>query len=184
MARKLAVLVALSVSVCLVATSAAGAMNLKRLIAPPSACAHQGDSRDRVGVQEQAMFCMTNFARRHAGVAGFRGIRPLDRSAARKSRDILRCDSFSHEACGHAFTYWMQRLGYLASGCWRAGENIALGSGESGTVRSIFVAWMRSPGHRENILGHFRQVGIGLRLGTLAGHRRVHVWTQDFGSHC
>jgi uncharacterized protein YkwD len=182
--RRFAIVLAAAVLAALLLVPAAGAMKVSRLVAPPSVCAHQGDPRDPIGVQERAMLCMTNFARHHAGIARFRGIKPLDRSAARKSRDILRCDSFSHEACGRVFTYWMQRVGYLSSGCWRAGENIAWGSGEYGTVRSIFVAWMHSPGHRENILGHYRQVGTGLRLGTLAGHRRVHVWTQDFGSHC
>ncbi len=130
------------------------------------------------------MLCMTNFARRHVGAAPFSAAAQLGRSASNKSQDILRCDSFSHEACGREFTYWMQRVGYLDSGCWKAGENIAWGTGEYGTVRSIFVAWIHSPGHRENILGQFRQIGIGLQVGTLEGNQDAHVWTQEFGSHC
>ena len=38
------------------------------------------------------------------------------------------------------------------------------------------------PGHRENILGSYGQIGIGLRVGGLDGHGDAHVWTQHFGS--
>ena len=36
-------------------------------------------------------------------------------------------------------------------------------------MRSIFSAWIRSPGHRANILGAFAEIGIGLRVGDLEG---------------
>ena len=54
------------------------------------------------------MRCMTDFARGHAGMAGLDDAGELDRSAGDKSDDILRCDSFSHYACGREFTYWMR----------------------------------------------------------------------------
>jgi uncharacterized protein YkwD len=176
-------LFAIVTAIAVLATPAQG-MDLSRLVAPPSVCSSQGDLRDPEEVQEQAMLCMTNFARRQMGLPGFDLVPALYRAAADRSRDILRCDSFSHEACGREPTYWMQRVGYLDSRCWKAGENIAWGSDEYGTVRSIFVAWLRSPGHRANILGRFREIGIGLRLGTLEGHEGAHVWTQDFGTRC
>jgi uncharacterized protein YkwD len=101
---------------------------------------------------------------------------------AHKSADILACDEFSHEACGREFSYWMQRFGYL-HGCWSAGENIAYGTGPLDSVRSVFVDWMHSSGHRANILGEFREIGIGRRVGTLEENPGAVVWTQDFGSH-
>lgn len=128
------------------------------------------------------MWCMTNFARGQAGMRGLGNAYVLDRSAYDKSGDILRCDSFSHYACGREFTYWMDRTGYTAARSWRAGENLAWGTGSLGTVRSVFRAWLQSPGHRENILGSFREVGIGLRVGSLAGRSQAHVWTQHFGT--
>ena len=51
-------------------------------------------------------------------------------------------------------------------------------------MRSIFRAWIHSPEHRANILGHYTQIGVGLRVGDLGGDQEVHVWTQHFGSHC
>jgi uncharacterized protein YkwD len=160
------------------------ARRLSALVAPTAACPNQNDLGDSTAVQEQAMRCMTNFARRHDGLGQFGNAGALDHSATRKTADILRCDSFSHYACGRQFTYWMRRSGYLASRCWRAGENIAWGTESEGTVRSIFIAWLHSPEHRANLLGHYSQIGIALSVGTLEGHHSAHVWTQDFGSHC
>jgi len=153
-------------------------------LAPLAVCPGQGDLDAHLAVQRRAMHCMTDFARRSAGLGSLRDVRQLDRSASGKTKDILRCDSFSHFACGRDFTYWMRQSGYLAASCWRAGENLAWGTGAAGTVRAIFRAWMHSPGHRRNILGRFSQLGVGLRVGDLDGRNATHVWTQHFGSHC
>ncbi len=165
-------------------SASASARDLSRLIAPKSVCAHQTELSAPAPVQEQAMRCMTNYARQRAGLHRFGNAAKLDRSAEDKASDILRCDSFSHYACGRQFTYWMGRVGYLRARCWRAGENIAWGKGSYGDVRAIFTDWVHSPEHLANILGHYGQIGIGLddgRLGHLSG---VRVWTQHFGSHC
>jgi len=107
---------------------------------------------------------------------------PLARAAEQKSTDIVGCDEFSHEACGRPFTFWDKKYGYL-KGCWKAGENIAWGTGQYSTVGSIFTAWLQSPEHHENILGPYSEIGIGLRVGNLEGNEEAAVWTQDFGSH-
>ena len=78
----------------------------------------------------------------------------------------------------------MQRVGYVPARCWRAGENIAWGTGKLASPRSIFRAWIHSPEHRANILGRYSQIGIGMVVGGLRGQQDVHVWTQHFGSHC
>lgn len=152
-------------------------------IAPTSACPNQTKPGAAIRLQVQAMRCMVNYARERQGKAPLAVAPALDRAARRKSADILRCDAFEHEACGREFTYWMERFGYLDGGCSAAGENIAWGTGALGSVRSIFSAWMRSPGHRANILGAFTDLGVGLRVGNLEGNAGAHVWTQDFGSH-
>jgi uncharacterized protein YkwD len=151
-------------------------------IAPASACPDQTDLSAPAGVQLKAMLCMTNYARRANALKPLTRSRLLVKAAGRKSADILRCDEFSHEACGREFTYWISRFGYT-KGCWSAGENIGYGTGELGGVRSIFIAWMSSPGHRANILDGFREIGIGRRVGSLEGSSGAVVWTQDFGSH-
>ena len=184
MAGKISLAIALLALCAAVLAPSAGAMDLEQLIAPTSVCADQTDAQASADAQEQAMRCMTDYARGHAGMAGLDDAADLDRSARDKSGDILRCDSFSHDACGRGFTYWMERVGYIPAPCWRAGENLAWGAGESGDVRSIFISWIYSSGHRANILGSYSQIGVGLQVGNFDGHPDVSVWTQHFGSHC
>ena len=135
-------------------------------------------------VQEQAMMCLINQVREQYREAPLQPVAQLDESAAEKSADILSCGLFSHEACGREFTYWIRASGYLDAECWRVGENLAWGTGEYGTVESIFHAWMHSETHRENILGNYTQTGIALEVGSLGNLDGVHLWAQHFGSHC
>jgi uncharacterized protein YkwD len=185
MALRVACLLSSVAVLVLGAAIPAAASDLGRLIAPPSVCPGQGDAGAGAASQERTMRCMTNFARRKAHVPRLAQSRQLDRSSRMKSRDIIRCDAFSHYACGRDFTYWFQRVGYLPAACWRAGENIAWGSGSYAGVRAIFSAWIHSPGHRQNILSRdYRQFGVGLEVGGLGRYGRAHVWTQHFGIHC
>jgi uncharacterized protein YkwD len=169
------------------ARRAPASTHLARLIIAPrveTLCPGADDPTAATELQEAAMLCLTNAARQNNGLAPLSGLAKLDRSAGHKSGDILRCDAFSHEACGRDFTYWMERVGYIPARCWRAGENIAWGTGRLGTAASIFSAWMNDPAHRQNILGSYRQIGIGLRVGGLGGRSNAHVWTQQFGTIC
>ncbi len=149
--------------------------------AAAASCAGQGDAAAPAAAQERAMLCLVNRARTQRGLDSLAAPASLARAAARKSADILRCDEFSHEACGREFTYWIERFGY--SGC-REGENIAYGNGSYSTPRAIFDLWMHSSGHRRNILGPYEDIGVGLQVGTLEGNGGAHVWTQEFGSPC
>lgn len=163
--------------------SASGGPAVDRLLAPAATCPHQNHLGVSNKLQLQAMLCLTNFARTHSGLDRINSSTQLVEAAAGKTRDILRCDEFSHEACGREFTYWMEQSGYLAGSCWGAAENIAWGTGMIGTPRAIFRAWLHSSGHRENILGPYTDIGIGLREGTLEGSKGAHVWVEEFGSH-
>lgn len=180
--RKLSLLLVVA-SLAVPAIAQPAAASGGRLIAPTSACPGLGLDAP-AEAQETAMLCMTNYARAQTGQAELSSAPALGQSAADKGDDILRCDSFSHFACGREFTYWMRQTGYIAGQCWRAGENLAWGTGDYGSVRSIFRAWMSSPGHRENILDDFAQIGISLQVGALAGQPQTHLWVQHFGSSC
>lgn len=154
------------------------------LLAPPSACPGQRDAGAPLGRQLRAMRCLVAFARERRGLAPPRRARSLDRTARRKAIDILRCDDFSHEACGREFTHWFKRFGALRR-CRLAAENIAWGTGGLGTARSVFAAWMRSRGHRANIFDRdHSHLGVGLRVGRLDGVRGARVWTQAFAGAC
>ena len=154
------------------------------LVAPTGLCPGQTEADPPTAVQQEAMRCMVDFARRTAGLGALARSGELDRSADAKSGDILRCDSFSHYACGRDFTFWMKEVGYIPTRCWRVAENLAWGSGPETSVRSLFGALIHSPEHRANILGRYSQVGVGLRVGELDGRGGTHVWAQHFGDHC
>lgn len=135
-------------------------------------------------VQEGAMLCLVDEARAQRGLPPLSPSTALRQSAVEKGADLLRCNEFSHTACGREFSFWMREGGYMSAECWRVGENLAWGVDEAGTVVSIFRAWMRSDTHRANLLGDFEETGIDLRVGPLGGLTGVHLWTQHFGSHC
>ncbi len=165
-------------------TAAARTATASSLIAPTASCPGQSSLASPAAEQERTMLCLTNFARASAGLSELAAVAELDQSAAGKAEDVLRCNEFSHFACGREFTYWIRATGYIGGGCWHAGENLAWGTGEYGSARAIFRAWMSSPAHRRNILGDYSQVGIGLVAGNLEGNSGAHVWTSHFGSHC
>lgn len=179
MVRKLTLLAVTAAALLASAATASAA----GLMAPSSICPPTKlNATDEA--QEQAMLCLTNYARAQYGESQLEAASELEQSANEKGEDILRCDSFSHDACGREFSYWIRATGYMSAGCWRVGENLAWGAGEYGSVSSIFRAWLRSPEHRANILGDFSQVGISVEGGSLEGHSRTRVWTQHFGLHC
>jgi uncharacterized protein YkwD len=172
-----------ALALCALTAVPASAAGLSRLVAPLTVCPHQSEPALPSAEQEQTMRCMTNFARGRSGLDPIAASVPLAKAADHKAGDLIHCDEFDHDACGRAFTFWMSRFGYLTGSCWGAAENIAWGTGGVGSVGAIFRAWLRSPGHRENILGPYTDIGIGLRLGAIEGIRDAHVWVQEFGSH-
>ena len=186
MARRTALLLIATLALLgtTVATTSATTSAGGGLVASTSACPGQTKLDAPVATQERAMLCMANYARAQLGLGALEATPPLEGSAKEKARDVLRCDSFSHYACGREFEYWIRASGYLSAPCWRAGENLAFGNGPLGSVRSIFRAWMRSPDHRENILGDYTQTGIDLTTGTLEGFAGTRIWAQHFGTHC
>jgi uncharacterized protein YkwD len=168
-----------NVAIALVAAAQIALLAVGAGTAAASPCPRQNDAGADASVQEKAMLCLVNRARGAHGLPALAAPPSLAKAAGRKSGDILRCDEFSHEACGRQFTYWIERFGYRFCS---AGENIAYGGGSYATPRSILSLWMHSSGHRRNILGAYEDIGIGLRVGALEGERAAHVWTQEFGS--
>lgn len=151
------------------------------LIAPKSVCKNV-PGNTKITAARRSMLCFTNYARARKGLKRYRTDSKLNASSFRKAQDIIRCGQFSHTACGRDFSYWMGRLGYPA--CY-LGENIAWGSGSLGSSRSIFIAWMKSAGHRGAILDRdYREIGISVRTGQLRSVGKARVWVQNFGGPC
>jgi uncharacterized protein YkwD len=134
-------------------------------------------------LQEDAMLCLINYARGHAGAGGLDADGSLERAAGRKSGDVMRC-GFSHTACGNPADLYANRYGYTSASSWQWGENLAWGDGDRGSAREILKAWLNSPPHRETMLrGSFEDAGIGLRRGRFSGRDEVGVWVLELGCH-
>jgi uncharacterized protein YkwD len=131
----------------------------------------------------RATLCVLNAQRARHNLRPLRLNRKLSTAARRHSRAMARQRFFSHTSRnGATFADRIRGTGYLSGArSWYIGENIAYGSGDRSSPRSIGSAWMRSAPHRANILSRsFREIGIGLASGTPVGPRGA-TYTTDFG---
>jgi uncharacterized protein YkwD len=146
--------------------------------------AEPGDASQRA--LRVATRCLLNKKRREHGLRRLRGNGRLHHAAGRHTVDMARRHYFSHTSIsGASFLDRIRRTGYLSrASSWSVGENIAWGTGELSTPRSIVRAWMRSPGHRANILnGRFREIGVGISFSSPvhSSVRPAATYTTDFG---
>jgi len=105
----------------------------------------------------------------------------LTRAAREHSKDMAKRDYFDHKSSrGEGTAERLRSLGYEWSA---AGENLARGSGSSSTAKNRFEAWMKSKGHRLNILNErYEQVGVGVVRGeSRKSGKEQTVYTVDFG---
>ncbi len=129
---------------------------------------------------EIAIVRAVNAQRVAHGVPALKAVRGLSRVAERHSRDQLRRDRLGHDSSdGTPFAGRIAQAGRYRT----AGEVIAFTSrGSSSRARSVVRLWMRSPGHRAQLLDpRFRVVGVGRVRGRL-GSRGGAVVTADLAA--
>ena len=149
--------------------------------------ANHAPSHGHAKQARHAVLCLLNRQRAHHGLRPLRSNTRLRRAAAGHSVSMSRHNYFDHTSpTGSTMTSRIRSTGYTRRARrWSIGENIAWGSGGLATPRQIVRAWMRSPGHRANILnGGFREIGIGIALGTpvrLSAASSGATYTTDFG---
>lgn len=127
---------------------------------------------------ERRLFELHNRARARRGLTRLCVHPALKRAAEAHSKDMIRRDYFSHNTKGknESACERVRRFGYRFRYC---GENMGFDS----TPKRMFKAWMRSSGHRNNILSRkYRQFGIGAYTGKYKGSKRT-MYTVDFGRH-
>jgi uncharacterized protein YkwD len=110
------------------------------------------------------------------GLHRLTGGRRLARAARAHSANMAAHHMLSHYSSSGVD--WLTRIrSYGYRGNW-VGENLAVGMW---TPRHTLRMWIRSPEHRANLLNrHYRVIGMGVTLGTWAGHRAYYI-TADFG---
>jgi uncharacterized protein YkwD len=135
----------------------------------------------------RATLCQLNRTRAHHGLRRLRLNKKLSKAARRHARDMARRNYFSHDTLGGgSFLDRIRRTGYLRGAHrWIVGENLAWGSKGYSRPQVIMRMWMKSPGHRANILnGSFREIGIGVAYDAPVRHggRPAGTYATDFGA--
>jgi uncharacterized protein YkwD len=135
-----------------------------------------GGGKIRLNAKEVRTLKLHNQARKNRGIRRLCVHPKLTKAARAHSTDMIRKDYFRHGNVGRR----LKRFDYN----WRTyGENIAGGSGRYGRPANVFKRWMKSRGHRANILKKgFREVGIGTATGTFKGRKGYTMYTVNFGT--
>ena len=150
-----------------------------------AACANadKHPSQATVAQLRAATVCLVNVERRKHGRRKLRTNSGLVLAGQRHARDMVRKRYFAHDSrLGRDFKDRIVRTGYTRGGAAALGENLAWGSRELATPRAIVRAWMKSPGHRANILRKkFRHIGIGVVKASPMGSRNAATYAAEFG---
>ena len=117
---------------------------------------------------QTATLCLLNGERSDAGLRPLKENGKLEKAAIGHSNRMVQQQFFDHvDERGSDPVARIKAAGYIPSvGAWTVGENLAWGSGSLATPKSIVAAWMRSSGHRDNILRpDFKEIGFGVVTG-------------------
>ncbi len=164
----------------LLATCAVAAAFAAALLAPAQASA-SSDTVVASGL-EDAVVKRINAVRKSRGLRTLAVRAPLKRAARDHTLNMARNGYFSHSwSNGAPFGTWIKRY-------WpgSAGENLYWSS-PSPTAAQVVTAWMRSPGHRANLLNRsWRAIGVGVVRtqapnGAYAGVRDATIVAAELG---
>ena len=124
----------------------------------------------------QRVLDLVNQERSRAGIAPLKLADKLCDTARWHALDMAVGNYFEHrDRQGRTVGERLASMGYHYRYC---GQNIAAGQQ---SAEEVVRAWMKSPGHRENILRReFREVGIAYVQNPNSRYGRY--WVQDFGT--
>jgi uncharacterized protein YkwD len=142
---------------------------------------------ETVGVTRTATLCLINQERTKRGLGKLKPVDSLESVAHAYAQRMVRQRFFEHTSPdGGTFLSRIKRTTYLRGALrrWSVGENIAWGTGTLATPDGIVKAWMKSPGHRRNILnGSFHELGLGVALGApqAGANGSAATYVNEFG---
>ena len=137
-----------------------------------------------LGRIRDAILCLHNEIRDANGLPKLREHKRLRKAAVGHSRDMVEDRYFEHTTPrGVTMVDRILRARYVREDQgWMLGENLEWGTGALATPRGALESWMKSPGHRANILRRsFRELGVGVVLGVPVGDTAGATYTVDFG---
>jgi uncharacterized protein YkwD len=119
-------------------------------------------AQDR-SIDEQILM-VTNKYRAEKGRAPLKLSNEVSKQARKHSRNMAkRLVGFGHEGFDNRAASIKSKLGFIKA----IAENVAYGQR---SAKEVVDGWMKSPGHRKNILGDFDLLGVGVasaRDGTI-----------------
>jgi uncharacterized protein YkwD len=190
MAAKARIFVLVLVAAALaVAPSAAGAHSKPRTAVAKAAQACPDADLEPTAANlarvRAAILCLHNEVRAQYHLPRLRGHGRLRKAAVGHSRDMVRARYFEHTApSGRTMVDRILAARYVGENeGWMLGENLEWGTGSLATPRGAMDGWMRSPGHRANILRRsFRELGVGVVIGVPVSDALGATYTVDFGA--
>ncbi|MFE5815669.1 CAP domain-containing protein [Streptomyces sp. NPDC056479] len=147
------------------------------LVVPAAAASPSASAEPGVASVQKTVVELTNAERAKVGCPALK-IRPaLHKAAQRHSADMAKHDFVGHTGSGGStMVSRVEAAGY--TGWSSLAENVAA---DQATAKGVVKGWMRSPGHRANILNcSLRHIGVGHVKKSGAG--QGDYWTQDFGA--
>jgi uncharacterized protein YkwD len=152
-------------------------------VATASACVGEAKSPAKLSEQlaRQAVICLINQRRAHAGLGALQENASLNNSAQGHTVAMAKHNHYSHGNPARR----IRAAGYLAGATvWSVGEDLGWGPGRLGTPKRAIASWMKSPEHRRVLLGGFRDVGVGMTKGAPFPHfgHNSATYTVDFAT--
>ena len=156
------------------------------LAAPAAACENEDlvPSKGNLSEIRAATTCLLNKERTKRGLPKLNSNAKLRKAAERHSENMVDNRFFDHVSPGGSTM--VSRISSAGYNGWASlGENIGWGSGHLATPEALVRGWMKSPGHRENLLrAKFREIGVGIAFGiptkAYAGESGA-TYTTNFG---
>jgi uncharacterized protein YkwD len=140
------------------------------LLLGTTALSQSESSKVVLSADERAILELTNAARKKEKLPPLTVTPKLMAIARAHAKNMAKQDKMSHELDGKKPADRARAIGYDFA---RIGENVAYGEGDFG-IPQIFEGWMKSEGHRMNILkSEFTEIGIGVADGT--GEKRYYA---------
>jgi Cysteine-rich secretory protein family len=142
---------------------------VERYSGKPSACGPDAGmparELSRVRARELVL-CLHNEQRARHGLPALEYEARLELAAQRHAEDMVRRRFFAHDTPDGLRPEDRALMAGYPTKHYSSGENLAWGTGSESSPVEIVDGWMRSPGHRENVLRRaFTQMGVGLVLG-------------------
>lgn len=158
-----------------------GARTANAYLAPAAACPGAANRAASPEVQRRAVTCLINWARRQDRRVRLSPSSSLRTAAGLKGQKVAACGQLSHTPCGTDLIGPLKASGYRYASF---GENLYVGAWGVVSPQDVVSAWLRSPGHRENLLRpYFRDMGVSfVRAKGIVNAGPEVVWIATFGS--